>query len=309
MTVIHTATSDQPGDSVQRLLERADFVSLHCPLTAETHHLIDAEALATMRETAILDQHRPRADRRADRAPARAPARRHRRRRARRHRPRAAARRALTADARRTSSSSPTSGRRPRPPASGWLTSPSTTCWPRSTAGRCPTRWPRCPRSRSSTSARTRPGSSSPSSRTAASRAELERRSTVTRLAAGVDKGKRLQPESIERVFKTLYHYSQAIELHGAERKVAVLTSAVRDAANGEEFATAVHTRYGLKTHILTGDEEARLTFLGATSERDPDDTTPTLVDRHRRRLDRARDRDRAARPASTSRPRPGWCG
>jgi glyoxylate reductase len=54
MTVIHTATSDQPGDSLQDILGRADFVSLHAPLTPETHHLIDAEALATMRDTAIL---------------------------------------------------------------------------------------------------------------------------------------------------------------------------------------------------------------------------------------------------------------
>jgi exopolyphosphatase/guanosine-5'-triphosphate,3'-diphosphate pyrophosphatase len=107
---------------------------------------------------------------------------------------------------------------------------------------------------------------------------ELERRSTVTRLAAGVDQGKRLQPESIAHVFKTLDEYTQAIELHGAERRVAVLTSAVRDAANGGEFATAVGTRYGLDAHILAGAEEAWLTFLGATSERDPDDHTPTLV-------------------------------
>jgi exopolyphosphatase/guanosine-5'-triphosphate,3'-diphosphate pyrophosphatase len=52
----------------------------------------------------------------------------------------------------------------------------------------------------------------------------------------------------------------------------------VRDAANGAEFADAVRARYGLTPHILRGEEEARLTFLGATSERDPDDATPTLV-------------------------------
>ena len=57
-----------------------------------------------------------------------------------------------------------------------------------------------------------------------------------------------------------------------------MLTSAVRDAANGREFAATVEHRYGLEPHILTGDEEAGLTFLGATSERDPDDRTPTLV-------------------------------
>ena len=59
---------------------------------------------------------------------------------------------------------------------------------------------------------------------------------------------------------------------------MAVLTSAVRDSANGEQFADVVRTRYGLEPHVLTGDQEARLTFLGATSERDPADATPTLV-------------------------------
>jgi exopolyphosphatase/guanosine-5'-triphosphate,3'-diphosphate pyrophosphatase len=59
---------------------------------------------------------------------------------------------------------------------------------------------------------------------------------------------------------------------------VAVLTSAVRDSANGEEFADTVRTRYGLEPHVLTGDQEAEMTFRGATSERDPDDIAPTLV-------------------------------
>ncbi len=52
----------------------------------------------------------------------------------------------------------------------------------------------------------------------------------------------------------------------------------MRDAANGQEFADTVKERFGLEPHVLTGDEEARLTFLGATSERDPGDPTPTLV-------------------------------
>jgi exopolyphosphatase/guanosine-5'-triphosphate,3'-diphosphate pyrophosphatase len=47
------------------------------------------------------------------------------------------------------------------------------------------------------------------------------------------------------------------------------MTSAVRDAANGAEFAAAVHERHGLDGHTLSGDEEARLTFLGATASRD----------------------------------------
>jgi exopolyphosphatase / guanosine-5'-triphosphate,3'-diphosphate pyrophosphatase len=108
--------------------------------------------------------------------------------------------------------------------------------------------------------------------------AELERISTVTRLGAGVDQDGRLRDDAMERVFDTLARYREPIERHGAERRLAVLTSAVRDSANGEEFAATVRDQFGLEPHILQGDDEARLTFLGATSERDPQDRTPTLV-------------------------------
>jgi exopolyphosphatase/guanosine-5'-triphosphate,3'-diphosphate pyrophosphatase len=108
--------------------------------------------------------------------------------------------------------------------------------------------------------------------------AELDHRSTVTRLGAGVDANGRLSDGAIERVYTTLDEYLASVERKGAERRIAVLTSAVRDASNGHEFATAVRKRYGFEPHVLTGDEEASLTFLGATSERDPDDVTPTLV-------------------------------
>ena len=108
--------------------------------------------------------------------------------------------------------------------------------------------------------------------------AELERRTEVTRLGAGVDADGRLRDDAMERVFATLDRYTAQIEDCRCDERLAVLTSAVRDSANGEQFAAAVKTRYGLEPHVLTGDEEARLTFLGATSERDPADTTPTLV-------------------------------
>jgi exopolyphosphatase/guanosine-5'-triphosphate,3'-diphosphate pyrophosphatase len=108
--------------------------------------------------------------------------------------------------------------------------------------------------------------------------AELERRSTVTRLGSGVDKDGRLRDDAIQRVFTTLDEYGAEMDRREAKRRVAVLTSAVRDSANGSDFAEQVQSRYGLEPHVLTGDEEARLTFLGATSERDPEDATPTLV-------------------------------
>jgi exopolyphosphatase / guanosine-5'-triphosphate,3'-diphosphate pyrophosphatase len=106
----------------------------------------------------------------------------------------------------------------------------------------------------------------------------LERRTEITRLGAGVDADGRLSDEAMERVYKVLDEYGKLIERHGADRAVAVLTSAVRDAANGQEFARAVHERWGLEPHVLSGEDEAQLTFRGATSERDPADQTPTVV-------------------------------
>lgn len=107
---------------------------------------------------------------------------------------------------------------------------------------------------------------------------ELHRESTVTRLGAGVDQDGRLREDAMERVFSTLDKYSDRINELEAEQRLAVLTSAVRDSANGEEFASAVQERFGLEPHVLHGNQEARLTFLGATSDRDPDDVAPTLV-------------------------------
>jgi exopolyphosphatase/guanosine-5'-triphosphate,3'-diphosphate pyrophosphatase len=95
--------------------------------------------------------------------------------------------------------------------------------------------------------------------------AELERLTTVTRLGAGVDRTGRLDGEAIARVHRTLEQYSQRIELHRPQAAHAVLTSAVRDAANGEEFAREVATRHGLTTHVLDGRREALLTYRGAT--------------------------------------------
>ena len=107
---------------------------------------------------------------------------------------------------------------------------------------------------------------------------ELERRTKVTRLGAGVDKDGRLSEEAMQRVYDTLDGYEQLIDRRGVQRADAVLTSATRDAANGKEFANTVRDRYGLEPHVLKGEQEARLSFLGATSDRDPDSAMPTLV-------------------------------
>jgi exopolyphosphatase/guanosine-5'-triphosphate,3'-diphosphate pyrophosphatase len=110
---------------------------------------------------------------------------------------------------------------------------------------------------------------------------QLVRRSQVTRLGAGVDSSGSLSDDAIARVFATLSEYRQAIDAHGCEANLAVLTSAVRDAANGASFAQRVREDFRLDARVLSGDEEAQLTFLGAMSDR-PDDqhdqAEPTVV-------------------------------
>jgi exopolyphosphatase / guanosine-5'-triphosphate,3'-diphosphate pyrophosphatase len=105
----------------------------------------------------------------------------------------------------------------------------------------------------------------------------LHRESIVTRLGEGVDASGRLGDVPMRRVFDVLDRYRATIDEHGATRTTAVLTSAVRDAANGGEFTTVVRERYALDARTIGGDEEAALTFAGATSGR-PHDGTPTLV-------------------------------
>ncbi len=98
---------------------------------------------------------------------------------------------------------------------------------------------------------------------------ETMRISRVTRLGAGVETTGRLAPESLQREYAVLDDYRRALEEIETDRAVAVMTSAVRDAENGAEFAHEVTERYGFEAHIISGDEEARLTYLGATDETD----------------------------------------
>jgi exopolyphosphatase/guanosine-5'-triphosphate,3'-diphosphate pyrophosphatase len=108
--------------------------------------------------------------------------------------------------------------------------------------------------------------------------AELERRSIVTRLGHGVDATGALDDAAVERVLSVLADYRAAIDALRAEHTVAVLTSAVRDAADGPDFAGRVRDEFGLDARTIPGDEEARLTFLGATSERAADAPAPVVV-------------------------------
>ena len=92
---------------------------------------------------------------------------------------------------------------------------------------------------------------------------EVHRETRITRLGEGVDARGRLLPVPIARVRNALTDYRQTLEQLGAERTLAVATSAVRDAENGEAFLGEVEWSYGFTTQLLSGDDEARLTRRG----------------------------------------------
>jgi exopolyphosphatase/guanosine-5'-triphosphate,3'-diphosphate pyrophosphatase len=107
---------------------------------------------------------------------------------------------------------------------------------------------------------------------------DLHRESQVTRLGDRVDAGGKLCEQAIERVLTTLAGYRATIDRFGCEANLAVLTSAVRDASNGAEFTEQVRSEFDLDARVLSGDEEAQLTFLGAMSDRDRSSSEPTVV-------------------------------
>jgi exopolyphosphatase/guanosine-5'-triphosphate,3'-diphosphate pyrophosphatase len=97
---------------------------------------------------------------------------------------------------------------------------------------------------------------------------EVARETRITRLGEGVDRRRRLLPLPIARVRNSLADYRRTLEALGAERTLAVATSAIRDAENGEAFLGEVEWSYGFTTRLLSGDEEALLTFRGVSSGR-----------------------------------------
>jgi exopolyphosphatase/guanosine-5'-triphosphate,3'-diphosphate pyrophosphatase len=98
---------------------------------------------------------------------------------------------------------------------------------------------------------------------------EVARESIVTRLGEGVDRSGRLNEDAQQRVLDVLARFREQI---ADARGAAVMTSAVRDAANGDAFAARVRDTLGFEARVLSGDEEARLTFAGATSARHGDE-------------------------------------
>ena len=103
---------------------------------------------------------------------------------------------------------------------------------------------------------------------------ELARRTSVTRLGEGVEATGRLSEAAMARVCKTLAAYREEIDRLGAELVVAVATSAMRDAENGPQLRDEIRRRFGIDARTISGDEEAWLTFLGATAGRSPDAET-----------------------------------
>jgi exopolyphosphatase/guanosine-5'-triphosphate,3'-diphosphate pyrophosphatase len=106
---------------------------------------------------------------------------------------------------------------------------------------------------------------------------DLLKISRVTRLGEHVDSGGDLAAAAIERTCAVLADYRRLIDEHDCQANLAVLTSAVRDAASGPAFTERVRRDYRLDARVLSGDEEAQLTFLGAMSDRQPS-AEPTVV-------------------------------
>ena len=104
----------------------------------------------------------------------------------------------------------------------------------------------------------------------------LERRMTITRLGQGVDRRRLLAPEALERTLSTIADYAATCGEYGVERIRVTGTSAVRDAHNRNEFFEGVLRLTGSEPELLTGEAEARATFLGALS--DLDEQGPFLV-------------------------------
>ena len=105
----------------------------------------------------------------------------------------------------------------------------------------------------------------------------LDRRMIITRLGAGVDATRQLDPLAIERTVGALRDFRAAMDEHGVTRVRMTATSAARDASNRSEFFGPAADVIGVVPELLTGDEEGRLSFTGAVRELVADDG-PFLV-------------------------------
>jgi exopolyphosphatase/guanosine-5'-triphosphate,3'-diphosphate pyrophosphatase len=107
----------------------------------------------------------------------------------------------------------------------------------------------------------------------------IERLMRITRLGQGVDARRSLDPEAIDRTLAVLAEYREVIDHHRVTRVRATATSAARDATNHDQFFDGAEKVLGVRPEVISGDEEAALSFAGATSELDPADGPFLVVD------------------------------
>ncbi|MGW2093099.1 Ppx/GppA phosphatase family protein [Promicromonospora sukumoe] len=107
---------------------------------------------------------------------------------------------------------------------------------------------------------------------------ELDRRMEVVRLGQGVDRTGELAPEALERTLAATRGYAAAIEAAGAQRVRFVATSATRDARNRDAFFDGVRDALGVDVEVISGHEEAQLSFRGATGAVAENHAGPFLV-------------------------------
>lgn len=108
---------------------------------------------------------------------------------------------------------------------------------------------------------------------------QLVREMNITRLGQGVDKTGRLAEEAIERSLHVLTAYGSVMREYGVARARATATSAARDAHNRERFFHAAQAALGVMPECISGEEEALLSFQGATFELDSADGPFLVVD------------------------------
>ena len=107
----------------------------------------------------------------------------------------------------------------------------------------------------------------------------LERRMVITRLGSGVDRTGMLAPDAIERTVEVLAQYREVMDAHGVVRWRATATSAARDASNAGSFFEAARAVLGAPPELLSGEEEGRLSYRGATLDLDPEGGPYLVVD------------------------------
>jgi exopolyphosphatase/guanosine-5'-triphosphate,3'-diphosphate pyrophosphatase len=98
----------------------------------------------------------------------------------------------------------------------------------------------------------------------------VERLMRITRLGEGVHASRALLPAAIERTVAVLREYRQVMDTHGVTKVRMTATSAARDAKNRDEFFDAAEQAVGVRPELLSGFDEGRLSFLGATADLDP---------------------------------------